>query len=101
MSVTSENTPGEKKPCTKGHTVNDPIGIYIQDTATATESRLEAGRSLQEGNREELLIVHSLSSWRGENVIKGEAVQLINILKVSQLFTQKWLILSYEHDGWF
>lgn len=93
--------PSKKKPCTKGHTVNDPVGIYIQDTATATENRLEAGRSLQEGEQEELLIVHSLSSRRGENAIEGEAVQLINVLNVSEMFTQKWLILSCECDGWF
>lgn len=99
--MTSENMPSQKKPCTKGHTVNDPVGIYIQDTATGTENRLEAGRSLQEGEQRRIVFVHSLSSWRGENVIKGKAVQLRNISNVSELFTQKWLILSYEGDGWF
>lgn len=52
MSVTSENImSSKKKPCTKGHILNDPVDICIQDKATGAENRLEAGRSLQEGEQ--------------------------------------------------
>lgn len=100
MSVTSENVLSEKKPCTKGHAMNDPVGIYIQDTATATENRLEAGRSLQEGEQGRIAYCAQPFILERRKCHQRQSCATY-ILNVGELFTQKRLILSYECDGWF